>query len=87
MSVDGSRFAVADYTVDVPAYRLDGDRRVHMLRFDEESGALRLDQAFRDEQTDEVGVSFDRQEWPHGATGPARPHGVLFVAPIDYESE
>jgi hypothetical protein len=82
MSVDGQRFAVSDYTVDVPAYRLDGDRRVHMLRFDEDSGALALDKGFRDEDSGDVGVSFDRQEWPHGATGPARPHGVLFVAPV-----
>jgi len=26
-----------------------------------------------------VGVSFDRQVWPHGETGPARPAGLLFV--------
>jgi len=85
MSADGGKIAVADYTVDVPAYRLDGDRRVHMLRFDEETGVLRLDERFRDEQTDEVGVSFDRNTWPHGDTGPARPHGVLFVAPLRTE--
>jgi DNA-binding beta-propeller fold protein YncE len=82
MSADGGKVAVANYTADVPAFRLDGDRRVHMLRFDEETGALGLDERFRDERTDDVGVSFDREEWPHGRTGPARPHGVLFVAPV-----
>lgn len=82
MSADGGKFAVANYTVDVKADRFDGDRRVHMLRFDEETGALVLDERFRDEETGAVGVSFDRDTWPHGTTGPARPHGVLFVAPI-----
>jgi len=85
MSADGGKFAVSDYTADVPAYRLDGDRRVHVLRFDEETGALELDERFRDEKTGEVGVSFERAVWPHGETGPARPHGVLFVAPIRFE--
>jgi hypothetical protein len=82
MSADGGKIAVSDYTADVPAYRLDGDRRVHMLRFDEETGALALDDRFRDEHTGDVGASFDRDSWPHGATGPARPHGVVFVAPV-----
>jgi hypothetical protein len=82
MSADGGKFAVADYTAEVPAYRLDGDRRVHMLRFDEDTGALRLDERFRDEQTGETGVSFDRDRWPHGETGAARPHGLLFIAPV-----
>jgi DNA-binding beta-propeller fold protein YncE len=83
MSADGQRIAVADYTVDLPAERLDGDRRVHMLRFDDEARVFVLDERFRDEQTGEVGVSFDRAVWPHGRTGPARPHGVLFVAPVE----
>jgi len=56
-----------------------------VLRFDEETGALELDERFRDEKTGEVGVSFERAVWPHGETGPARPHGVLFVAPIRFE--
>jgi DNA-binding beta-propeller fold protein YncE len=85
MSADGGRVAVADYTVDVRTDRLDGDRRVHMLRFDEEKGVFTLDERFKDEQTGEEGVSFDRDEWPHGRTGPARPHGVLFIAPVESE--
>ncbi|HWP65645.1 MAG TPA: hypothetical protein VNO26_07020 [Candidatus Limnocylindria bacterium] len=85
MSADGGKVAVANYTLEVRSHRLDGDRRVHMLRFDEETGAFALDERFRDEASGEVGVSFDREEWPHGATGPARPHGVLFVAPVGDE--
>lgn len=81
MSLDGRRVAVATYTVDVPAYTLDGSRRVYMLRLDRSTGALRLDQTFRDELTGTPGVDFGRGTWPHGATGPARPHGMLFLAP------
>jgi len=80
MASDGSRIAVADYTIDVATMRRDGDRRVYMLRLDGEAGQLRVDDAFRDEGTDEVGVDFNRAKWPHGSTGAARPRGLLFVA-------
>jgi hypothetical protein len=80
MASDGSRIAVANYTVDAPTYRRDGDHRVHLLRLDTEQGQLRVDTSFRDETTDEVGIDFNRARWPHGATGPARPRGLLFVA-------
>jgi hypothetical protein len=82
MSADGSRVAVADYTMDVPGYQLDGDHRVYMVRLDREpTPQLRFDTAFKDEQTGEVGIDFNRKHWPHGDTGPARPHGLLFVTP------
>jgi hypothetical protein len=80
MASDGSRIAVANYTVDAPTYRRDGDHRVYLLRLDVEEGQLRVDNAFRDETTDEVGIDFNRTKWPHGATGAARPRGLLFVA-------
>ncbi len=79
MSADGTRVAVSDYTIDVPGLRLDGDRRVHLVRLDTGTGQLRFDTAFRDEHTGEVGIDFNRARWPHGETGPARPHGLLFV--------
>jgi hypothetical protein len=81
MSADGTRIAVADYTVDVPGLRRDGDRRVYIVRLDTATGRLRFDDAFRDEMTGEVGIDFNRTRWPHGETGAARPHGVVFVAP------
>jgi hypothetical protein len=80
MASDGTRIAVADYTIDVPGYQRDGDHRVYMLRLDTETGQLRFDTSFRDETTDEVGIDFNRTKWPHGATGAARPRGLLFVA-------
>ena len=81
MSADGTRVAVADYGVTVPAHTQDGDLRVYMLRLDPGSGRLRIDGTFRDELTGEVGVSFARTRWPHGETGPARPAGLLFTTP------
>jgi hypothetical protein len=81
MSADGTRVAVADYTVDVPTFVQDGDRRVYVVRLDPATGRLRIDGAFRDELTGEVGVDFNRTRWPHGETGPARPAGLLFVTP------
>jgi len=81
MSADGTRIAVSDYVVDVPGLVQDGDHRVYMLRLDLATGRLRIDGAFQDELTGEVGVGFDRSSWPHGGTGPARPTGMLFVTP------
>jgi hypothetical protein len=81
MSADGTRVAVSDYTVDVPTFVQDGDHRVYIVRLDPATGRLRIDTAFRDELTGEVGVDFNRTRWPHGDTGPARPAGVLFVTP------
>jgi hypothetical protein len=81
MGADGSRIAVADYTIDVPSYARDGDRRVYLLRLDTETGGLRIDDAFRDETSGTVGVDFNRTRWPHGESGAARPAGLVFVAP------
>lgn len=81
LSATGTRVAVADYGMQMPAFRRDGDRRVHLLVLDPLTGQLRVDQNFRDEATGQVGVDFNRSRWPHGETGPARPHGLLFLAP------
>jgi hypothetical protein len=81
MSADGTRIAVSDYTVDVPGFFQDGDHRVYVVRLDRATGRLRIDGAFVDELTGEVGVDFNRTKWPHGETGEARPKGLLFVTP------
>jgi hypothetical protein len=81
MSADGTRVVVSNYTIDVPGFTQDGDHRVYLVRLDPATGRLRLDGAFVDEYSGEVGVSFDRPAWPHGGTGPARPAGVLLVTP------
>jgi hypothetical protein len=79
---DGTRVAVCNYSIDVPASRRDGDRRVYLLHLDPESGKAAFDLAFRDEVSGAVGVDFNRTRWPHGDTGPARPAAALFVAPL-----
>jgi hypothetical protein len=81
MSADGTRIAVSDYGIDAPGLTQDGDHRVYVLRLDPATGRLRIDGAFQDERTGEVGVAFDRASWPHGEAGPARPSGLLFVTP------
>src|SRR5437763_1292179 len=60
MSADGTRLAVADYTMDVPGYQHDGDRRVYMVRLDPTTGHLWFDEGFRAELTGEVGIDFNR---------------------------
>ena len=62
----------------VIADRGDGEERLFVARLDSATGALSLDEAFRDPGSDRPGVSFERAEWPHGRTGSARPHGTVF---------
>lgn len=53
-----------------------GDR-MYLLKLDEKSGALTLDEGFRD--TDgQVGFSFASRTWPTGWTGEGQPHGAVF---------
>lgn len=85
LAADGTRVAVSNPGVDVPGIRRDGDHRVYVLRLDPATGGLRIDGAFRDETTQEVGVSFDREAWPHGRTGAARPAALAFLAPAPPE--
>lgn len=66
----GGRIVVAD--------RGDGEPRVFVLTVDAQTGALAVDEAFRDPGSERPGVDFGRTEWPHGATGAARPHGSVF---------
>jgi hypothetical protein len=71
-----SRLAMADYFV--LGLSLDGNHQVCMVDIGS-TGSLTVDAAFRDEVTGQPCVSFNRQVWPHGTYGNARPHGVLFV--------
>lgn len=71
-----SRIATSDYFV--AATGTDGNHRVCMFTVSP-SGKLTADTAFRDEVLGTPCVSFNRTNWPHGATGDARPHGLLFV--------
>jgi hypothetical protein len=54
-----------------------GETRMLMARLDTSSGRLRWDESLR--STDgQLGISFQRERWPHGATGEAFGHAALF---------
>jgi hypothetical protein len=72
-----TRIASADYFVARAG--IDGDHRICMINVDE-NGALSLDTGFRDENTGNTCVSFNRLVWPHGSYGNAKPHSMLFVS-------
>jgi 56kDa selenium binding protein (SBP56) len=51
--------------------------RLYLVKLDPKTGALTLDDAFRD--TDgKVGFSFADRQWPHGWKGSGAPHGAVF---------
>jgi hypothetical protein len=51
-----------------------------MLKLDRISGLLTLDFTFHEPGDDRhPGVTFDREQWPHGKTGKGMPHGTVFV--------
>jgi len=51
------------------------DSWLAMLKFDEATGALQLDEHF----ADGGGFQFDRPQWPDGSSGRALVHGVVFT--------
>ncbi|HYE27580.1 MAG TPA: hypothetical protein VEA61_05025 [Allosphingosinicella sp.] len=53
-----------------------GDR-MYLLKLDEASGALTIDESFRGEDG-KPGFSFAKRAWPHGWTGEGKPHGAVF---------
>ncbi|MFQ5691172.1 MAG: hypothetical protein ACE5HQ_12980 [Gemmatimonadota bacterium] len=56
----------------------DGASWVLIVDLDQETGALTVDEAFRDTGAAHPGIDFHRMQWPHGATGGAVVHGALF---------
>ncbi|HEX4321359.1 MAG TPA: hypothetical protein VHZ52_10675, partial [Acidobacteriaceae bacterium] len=55
----------------------DGVHRLYLVRFDQATGKLTVDESFRD-QDGQPGFSFDNRKWPQGWTGSATPHGAVF---------
>lgn len=56
------------------------DNRMYLLKLDQKTGALTVDETFRD--TDgKVGFSFADRVWPHGWKGTGLPHGAVFSRP------
>jgi hypothetical protein len=54
-----------------------GENRMLMALIDSTTGKLRWDESFRSSDG-ALGVSFVREQWPHGATGEAFGHAALF---------
>lgn len=54
------------------------DKRVLLARFDSTNGLLTWDEGFKEAGATVRGVSFNREKWPHGDTGPAVPHAAVF---------
>lgn len=52
---------------------------VLLVHVDPTTGALTVDERFRDAGAHRPGVTFDRSDWPHGVTGRAVPHGAVFA--------
>lgn len=52
--------------------------RLFVVNFDPGTGALALDESFRDSGATRPGVRFTQRAWPHGFTGTAVPHGTVF---------
>jgi hypothetical protein len=54
---------------------------VLLANLDRSTGALEVDTTFKAPGAERAGVYFGRDRWPHGATGPAVPHGAVFARP------
>jgi hypothetical protein len=51
--------------------------RLYLVKLDAETGALSIDEDFRDVDG-APGFSFTQRDWPHGWNGAATPHGAVF---------
>jgi hypothetical protein len=54
-----------------------GENRMLMARFNRGTGRLEWDRNFKS-ASGELGISFQRRQWPHGPTGAAFGHAALF---------
>ncbi|GGU25040.1 hypothetical protein [Lentzea flava] len=70
------RLAVSNYFVARTG--LDGDHKVNIVNVGPD-GRLSVDTSFKDEFSGQVGINFNRKDWPHGPFGNAKPHSELFV--------
>jgi len=54
-----------------------GESRFYLLRFNPENGMVAIDRTFHDAKG-EPGFDTGAQKWPHGWTGSAQVHGIVF---------
>lgn len=55
--------------------------RIIVVNIDPATAEMSVDRDFGRSITDRPGISLEREVWPHGATGPGDPHGVVFSRP------
>jgi len=61
---------------------VDGNHRLYMVNVDPATGALSYDHSFRDENTGDLGVDFNRRNWPlNPDVGFYKPHAMVWVCP------
>jgi len=61
---------------------VDGNHRMYMVNVDPATGVLSYDRSFRDENTGELGVAFNRRNWPlNPNVGFYKPHAMVWVCP------
>jgi hypothetical protein len=52
--------------------------RLFVIDFDPASGALSIDDRFRDPGSTRPGIDLTGKRWPHGFSGKAAAHGTVF---------
>lgn len=55
-----------------------GGDRLFILNFDPATGALSIDESFRDPGSTRPGINLSNRTWPNGFVGTAAPHGTVF---------
>jgi hypothetical protein len=75
-TTDVRRIATSNYFV--ARSTVDGNHKVCIVNVSA-GGDLTLDESFLDENEGTPCVTFNRNNWPHGAFGNAKPHSELFV--------
>jgi hypothetical protein len=53
------------------------ENRIFLVKLDTKTGALAVDEAFKDENG-KPGFDMANRKWPHGWTGTGKPHGAVF---------
>lgn len=55
--------------------------RILIARINRKNGNLSWEESFREPGSNQRGISFDREQWQHGTSGRAIPHGAVFSRP------
>jgi hypothetical protein len=75
-----TRLVFSDYFVSRSG--VDGDHKLYLVNVDPVTGNLSYDTGWRDEQSGNLGVNFNRTDWP-GVKGAGfyKPHSMVWVCP------